>query len=151
MAKIEDKKSEEIYSKSGPEAEGIEYIDYQFKVRCTKLPGGLTKACSIIDIRMIEPLKEDPTAKTAEASTGSPQKDTPVAEAVALKAVDGVQPEIKPGDLTCDLCDALANTLKEQVAKTTAKSTEAESAAAAPRWLHRQSPEVRHKRSLVKV
>jgi hypothetical protein len=144
MAKIDEigKKTEEALTKNEPD-----YTDYQFSVRCFKSPDGLTKkACSIIDIRTIEPLKEDLTTKTAEVSTEIPQKDsTPVA--VVPTHVDMAQSEIKPGekdpDPECDLCIAIAAALKEQTTLTAA----AEKTEPAPRQLRwRSPPEVRHRR-----
>jgi hypothetical protein len=142
MANIDEigKKSEELSSKSEPENK---VVKYQLDITCIKKPDGSTVSCMIQDVRVVE----SPKDKITETSAEVPKKETPVAE-VSQNPGNTIHQETKPSDPTCDLCDALANTLKEQVAKTTAKSTETESAAAAPRWLPSRA---RRRSSLVKA
>lgn len=98
-----EKKSEELTSKNEPENDGVEYIEYNLQVRCTKAPDG-SRSCKIQDITVIDPKN---TQMAPVESVEVPQKDT---------APTATTPVIVPDDKKesgCSLCEALEGALKE--------------------------------------
>jgi hypothetical protein len=98
-----EKKSEELTSKNEPENDGVECLEYNFKVRCIKSRDG-TRSCEIQDITVIDPKN---TQMTPAESVEVPQKD---------KAPTATTPVIVPDDKKeggCSLCEALEGALKD--------------------------------------
>lgn len=92
--------SEELTSTNN--ADSVQYIDFDLKIRCARTRDGKTKFCSIEGISIEEPSK-DPAPTVAVAAPR----------------------ELTDENHGCDLCEALADALKEKVAAT-----------AAPRRMH---------------
>jgi len=92
----------------------VSTTDFGLTVRITDFSDG-SQACDVGDVKIVN-ASSDPVP---EVPAAFPQKNAPVAAVPAATPVEAAAPRVLPTgkEGECSVCAALANALKEQVAK----------------------------------